>query len=394
MEMKQISTFINAATKEALGTTDLVANEDLSNVVDIGTAIFNANAVDAYVKALVNRIGRTIFVDRVYGGNAPSLVMDAWEFGSVAMKVQAELPEASENQSWDIEDGESIDQNIFYKPNVTTTFFNKRVTFEVRMSFMDKQVKQSFNSAEEMNAFLSMLYNSVENSMTVKLDALIMKTVNNMIGETFYDDFGSASASSKTGVKAVNLLYKYNTETYGESTEDYLTADDAIHNADFIRYATFVMGQYSDWMKSMSTIFNIDRKPRFTPDEKLHVVLLSEFKNAARAFLQSDTFHDQYVALPNAETVPYWQGSGDLTSGAYAFDNTSKIDIVTAGGHDVALTGILGVMFDRDAAGVTNMDRRVTTNYNAAGEFFTSWFKMDAGYFNSLCENFVVFFIA
>ena len=51
-------------------------------------------------------------------------------------------------------------------------------------------------------------------------------------------------------------------------------------------------------------------------------------------------------------------------------------------------------MFDRDALGVTNLDRRVTTNYNPKAEFYTNWYKMDAGYFNDTNENFVVFFVA
>ena len=33
-----------------------------------------------------------------------------------------------------------------------------------------------------------MLYNAVENSMTIKIDSLIMRTINNMIAETVYND--------------------------------------------------------------------------------------------------------------------------------------------------------------------------------------------------------------
>lgn len=390
MDIKQIYTLINDTTQEVLGEKAITADENLANVVDIGESVFNANAVDAYVRSLTNRIGRTIFVNRSYAGNAPSLLMDGWEFGSVLMKIRAELPEAMENQSWEMNNGDSVDPNIFYKPEVSATFYNKRVTFEVRMSFMEKQVKQSFTSVMELNAFISMLYNEVEKSMTVKMDALILKTLANMIGETVYDDYGADALNSKSGVKAVNLLYQYNHDTFGTTTADYITAADAIHDPNFIRYASFKMGLYADRLKSMSTLFNVDGKSRFTPTDKLHVVLLSEFKNAAGAFLQSDTFHDQYTALPNSETVPFWQASGT----DYAFSTTGKIDIVTAGNHNIVVTGIIGVMFDRDACGVTNMDRRVTTNYVAPAEFYTNYFKLEAGYYNALDENFCVFFVA
>ena len=385
MEVKQIYSLVNGATSEVLGET-AVLNEDLSNVVDIGEQVFNANALDRYVKALVNHIGRVIFVNRAYRGSAPSVLMDGWEFGSVLEKVQADMPDASENESWELENGASYDPNIFYQPKVSAKFFNKRVTFEIPMSFTEKQVKQSFSNATQLNGFISMLYNSVEKAMTVKVDALIMRTINNMIGETVHSEYAGGSYGTASGVRAVNLLYLYN-QRYPNAQ---LTAENAPTDPDFIRFAAYKMGLYSDRLSKMSILFNVGGKERFTPADMLHVVLLSDFAAAANVYLQSDTFHEQFTALPNAETVPYWQGSGT----EYGFDSVSKINIKTASNDTVEIGGILGVMFDRDALGVSNLDRRVTTNYNAKAEFFTNFYKFDAGYFNDLNENFVVFFVA
>lgn len=385
MEVKQIYSLVNGATSEVLGET-AVLNEDLSNVVDIGEQVFNANALDRYVKALVNHIGRVIFVNRAYRGGAPSVLMDGWEFGSVLEKVQADMPDASENESWELENGASYDPNIFYQPKVSAKFFNKRVTFEIPMSFTEKQVKQSFSNATQLNGFISMLYNSVDKAMTVKVDALIMRTINNMIGETVHSEYNEGKYDASSGVRAVNLLYLYN-QRYPNA---HLTAENAPTDPEFIRFAAYKMGLYSDRLSKMSTLFNVGGKERFTPADMLHVVLLSDFAAAANVYLQSDTFHEQFTALPNAETVPYWQGSGT----EYGFDSVSTVNIKIASNDVVAIGGILGVMFDRDALGVSNLDRRVTTNYNAKAEFFTNFYKFDAGYFNDLNENFVVFFVA
>lgn len=384
MLVSQIYELMNTVTAEILGDSVVVA-EDLSNVVDIGTAIFNASAVDNYVRSLVNHIGKVIFVNRPYSGNVPSILMDGWEYGSVLEKISAKLPDATENESWELTDGASYDPNVFYKPVVTAKFFNKRVTFEVPMSFTERQVKESFSNPTQLNGFLSMLYNAVDKSMTVKIDSLAMRTINNMIGETIVDDFGSSALSSTSGVKAINLLYLYN-QRYGTS----LTAGNAITDPDFIRFAAFEMGVYMTRMSKISTLFNIGGEDRFTPPDLLHVVMLTDFKKAANVFLQSDVFHDQFTQFPNAEEVPYWQGSGT----GYAFADISAINITTATGATVNASGILGVMFDRDALGVTNLDRRVTTNYNPKAEFYTNWYKFDAGYFNDTNENFVVFFVA
>ena len=384
MQIKQIYQLMNTVTNEILGESAVV-NEDLSNVVDIGTAIFNANAIDAYVKSLVNHIGKVIFVNRPYTGSAPSVLMDAWEFGSVLEKIQADIPDATENESWELENGQSYDPNIFYKPTVSAKFFNSKVTFEIPMSFTEKQVKQSFSSQEQLNGFLSMLYNSVDKAMTVKVDSLVMRTINNMIAETINNEYSGAELASKSGVRAINLLKLYNTKFTKT-----LTAEASVTDPDFIRFASYMIGLYSDRLAKISTLFNVGGKPRFTSAEYMHMILLSDFAKAANVYLQSDTFHDEFTKLPSAETVPYWQGSGT----SYDFNDVSGINIKTASGNTVTASGILGVMFDRDALGVSNVDRRVTTNYNPKAEFYSNWYKFDASYFNDLDENFIVFFVA
>lgn len=396
MEVKQIYTLINSVSGEVLGKTDIVT-EDLTGIVDLGKEVFNQNAVDNYVKSLVNHIGKVIFVNRPYAGKVPSVLMDAWEFGSVLEKISADVPEAEENDTWDLTDGQTYSQDVFHKPTVTAKFFNSKVTFEVPVSITERQVKESFSNAAQLNGFISMIYAAVEKSMTIKADALIMRTINNMIAETVLADaqaFGATEAGDMAGAnlasastaRCVNLLKLYNDKT-GASTP--LTAAKAITDPDFIRFASYVMGTYADRLQSISTVFNVGGKERFTPKDMLHVVLLSDFAKAAQTYLYSDTFNRGDVLLPQAETVPFWQGSGQN----YEFASTGNINIKESGGKAVEISGVLGVMFDRDALGVCNLDRRVTTNYNAKAEFFNNYYKFDAGYFNDTNENFVVFFI-
>lgn len=390
MEVKQIYNLINSVSDEVLGKTDIVA-EDLTGVVDLGTEVFNQGVIDNYVKSLVNHIGKVIFVNRPYAGKIPSVLMDAWEFGSVLEKISADVPKATENDTWNLTDGKEYNQDIFHKPVVSAKFFNSKVTFEVPVSITERQVKESFSSPAQLNGFLSMIYSAVEKSMTIKTDALIMRTIANMVGETLFADakaFTTAktlSYASASTVRCVNLLYLYN-QTKGTA----LTADKCLTDGDFIRFASYQMGLYADRLQSISTLFNVGGKERFTPKDSLHTVLLSDFAKGAQAYLYADTYNKEQVLLPNAETVASWQGTGT----DYGFAHTSAINIKTSGNHDIDINGVLGVMFDRDALGVCNLDKRVTTNYNAKAEFFNNYYKFDAGYFNDTNENFVVFFVA
>lgn len=385
MEMNQIYEAVNAATAAAIGET-AVLQENLSNIVDIGDEIFNANSVDKYVRKLVDHIGKVVFVNRKYQGAVPSVLRDGWEYGAVLEKISSEMPEATENESWELENGASYDPNIFTKPDVSAKFFNKRTTFEIPLSFTEMQVRGSFSTASQMNGFLSMLFNGVENSATVKNSELIMRTIDNMIGETFYAYNSSGVYTGAGDNRCVNLLALYNAK-HPSAT---LTAAEAYTNPEFIRFASYTMGVYQKRLTRMSRLFNIGGRERFTIPDRLHFVLLTDFAQAANVYLQSDTFHEQFTALPKAEEVPYWQGSGT----GYAFSDISKINIVTSSNHTVEASGILGVMFDHDSLGVCNVERRVTTNWNPKAEFFNNWYKFDTGFFNDYNENFIVFYVA
>ena len=379
MKVTQLKDIVNSATSEVLGKTDVV-NDDLSNLVDVGNEIFDTDNVDNYVKKLIDRIGQVIFVNRLYAGGVPSVLMDSWEYGSVVEKISADIPEADENDSWNLQNGQTYSQDTFYQPKVSAKFFNSKVTFDVKLSFTTEQVKESFSNVNELNGFISMLETGVKNSMTVKLDGLIMRTINNMTGQIL---------NSANGLQKVNLLTEYNAVS-GQT----LTANKALMDKDFLKFASLTIKKYQARITKMSTLFNAGGKARFTTTDNLHTVLLSDFADSAEVYLLSDTYHNDTVSLPNHETVPYWQGSGK----SYAFNDISKIDVKIDAGNktakQVTQTGILGVMFDTNALGVSNLNQRTTTSYNARAEFYTNYYKMDAGYFNDLNENFVVFYIA
>ena len=378
MKVTQVQDLVNSAIQQTSGQSILL-NEDLSNVVDVGSEIFGSEAVDQFVKKLVDRVGYTVFNSRVYQGSIPSILMNSWEFGSVMEKVETEIPKATENESWNLQDGHDYSQDTFYQPKVSAKFYNSRVTFDIPLSFTEQQVKSAFNSATELNSFISMLTTSVQNAMTVNLDNLISRTVNNMTAYTL---------NHANPNQAVNLLALYNTHT--GST---LTAQKALTTPDFIKFANQQIMLTQGRLSKLSTLFNVGGKQKFTPAEEQHLILLDDFATSSKVYLESETYNQNLVQLANFETVPYWQGSGT----GYAFDDTSSIDVsITIGGtpKEIKQSGIIGLLFDTNALGVSCMNQRVTSAYNARAEFYTNFTKFDAGFFNDLNENYVVFYIA
>ena len=378
MKVTQIKDLVNNSLKEVNGSSTLL-KEDLSNVVDIGKELLNNDDVDNFVKKLVDRVGKTVFNDRLYQGSAPSVLMDAWEYGSVVEKIDADLPKVEENDSWKLEDGKSYDQDIFYQPKVSAKFFNSKTTFDIPMSFTKTQVESAFSSPTELNSFISMLMVKTQNAMTVNLDGLIMKTINN---------FTANVINAKKGMQVVNLL-----DLYNKTAQTKATVDNALTSPDFIKFANLMINTYRDRLTKMSTLFNQAGLNKFTPVDNQHLVILSDLASASKVYLESDTYNQDNVKITNYDTVPYWQGSGTT----YNFKDTSKIDVAIKDGtqtKEVIQTGILGVLFDTSALGVSCQNPRTSTAVNARAEFYTNFNKYDAMYYNDLNENFVVFMIA
>lgn len=385
MQVSQIFKIVNDALKQTDGNLPLL-QEDLSNIIDVGNSIFNANSFDNYVKKLVDRIGKVVFVSRPYSGLAPSIYMDSVIWGSVTQKISSAVPEAVENESYELVNGATYDPNQVNLPDVYVKFFSKYVTFEVDRTITEKQLRSAFTGVAELDGFISMIFNEISKAFTIAIDNLIMRTINSAIADTLYKDYNSDTEfTGASHTRAVNLLYLYN-QRYSTT----LTAAQAVTTPEFVRFASYYMGLYSDRLSRVSTLFNVGETQKFTPKEEQHFILLSEFARSADVFLQSDVYHNELTAITKYEVVPYWQGSGV----DYAFDSTSAINVISGSGNTVTASGILGVMFDRYALGVTNIEQWVNTQYNAKADFVNYFYKYKAGYFNDLNENFVVFFVA
>lgn len=378
MEVTQIAEIVNQTTAEVTGT-EAIQSVDLNEVVENGAEILdNDKLIDNYVKTLIDHIGKVVFVNRPYTGSTPSVMMDSWEYGAILEKIQYEgLPEAEENESWELEDGRSYDPNIFYKPQVSAKFYSERRTFDIPMSFAQRQVKSAFSNGAQLQAFFAMIETAISNGMTVKMDSLVQLTLANAIA-TIY------SNRVTNPVQYYPLVSMYVTAT-GDST---VNTSNALVKPEFTRWAAMTIKRVVARMRKLSTLFNAGGKYRHTPADRLHLVLHSDFTAAAEAYLYSDTYHDEFVKLPKAEEVAFWQGSGT----GFAWDDTSKIIVKPRDAQEVVtVSNIIGMAWDREALGVSNLDRRVTTNWNPKAEFTNNWYKFDAGYFNDFNENIAVF---
>lgn len=383
MQVNQIYSILNDVMLEVTGQNvaeegepaAFILNEDLSNIVDMGTKIFSNNWKDNYVKSLLDRIGREVFVDRTYEGYAPRVLRDSWEYGSIMSKTRCKIFDAKANPSWNLQKGETVNQFEFNPPDVTQKFYNSKTAWQIDCSFTDYQLRESFTNAASMNRFISMIENRIQTSMTIYIDSLIMRTINNFMAEKIH-----------AGNSVIDVLAGFNA-----TQESPISAAAAVSNKEFYRYLAYRTDLDIERFRAPSANFNIDDEANvtFTPREYAHFVLHSDFAAGMKVYLQADTYHENLVTLGDFETVPFWQAQGD----AYQLATTSRIDVKLASDNTTTVNRnyIIGILFDRDALGVLNDNRRVTSAYNANGEYWNNFYKVDTSYFNDLAENAIIY---
>ena len=385
MKVKQIATILNTVINpEQIGETAVV-NEDLSNIVDVGKALTAAGTFgenfDNFTKALIDQVGKVVFVDRVYTAQGPNLLRDAWEYGSVLQKVRCDLPDADDNKTWslaDLANGSTVDPFVITKPTVKAKYFNSKTTFEVPITLAEEQVKEAFKSPSDMNRFMSMIENRVLMKRALCTEAMSKRTLNNLIAQKIH---------AKSNV--VNLLKDYNT-AYTKT----LTAATCLSDPDFLKYCAKTIMMYKKYIAEASMLYNNDGYVTFTPEDRLEFTVLSEFSKDLQVYMYADTYNKEFVQLDGYSEVAYWQGSGTNN----AFNEISKIDVkaLTADGTEftVSQTGVVAVMYDRDAAAICNENERVTSIYNPKAEYWNYFYKYDCAYMNDTAENCIVFIIS
>lgn len=381
--VNQIYLMVNDIASEMYGEK-AIAVKDTSTLVSLGDTILSSNVdKEKFFNALVDRIGRTVIAVREYTPKDRSVKRDEMDWGLIYQKISFKKHEAVDNPSWET----STQANPFdveVSTEAVQKLFAKISTFSYEDSIPDYQLFTAFQSASAMGAFISGIYTNIENAMKVAEEGLA-----NLAVDTY---MAGALIKGKAAQKR-NLLAEYNT---ANGTK--LTVAQALKNADFLKFASREINIVVQNMKVMSTLYNAEDIPRFTPNDKLVVEILGQFASATASYLESDTYHNELVKLPRYEEVPYWQGTGT----SFAFDDVSKIDITnselavaeTNPTGTISQTGIIAFVHDYDAVASIIYRRRSNSIYNPRAERFNIFEKADKGYAVDLSENGVVFYMA
>ena len=365
----QIYTIVNAVTEQSMGGSPITAI-DTASLVALGNAVLSSQSnTEGWLNTLTQRIGSTIISYRMYSSDLSLLVADDMTMGAILQKIKVDMPTAIEDVSTQLQDGESIDMFIVSKPTVHEKLFVKRTPYDMMVTIQRKWIKEAFTSVEAMGAFFNAVFGEVRNALELAQENLARLAIANYIAQT--------GANQR-----IHLLTEYQTASGQTVTKAHALTDEG-----FLRFAMGRMRTISKRMRTMSTLYNKEEMQRHTPLEMQRFITLIDFMSAMETQVEYKAFNTEYVSKAVDIEVPYWQGA--------EVGKEDSINLTIEGSEEaVEISGIVGLIVDRDALGTFRKEEEVaTTPYNARGKYYNQFYSMNDLYFNDLSENGVVFLL-
>lgn len=352
------------------------------NLVDVGKDVLDSGSVDSYVKALLTQMGKMIIESEVYKAELPSLFIDSFDWGGYIERVYFSPQDLLKDDMYDLVDGKVYEDHKFYRPNVSAKIFEEGKTISCPISITEDQIKMSFNSYDDLNRFLSGIYQNVQNTITLGLEAYAHMLISAGIAVTI----GSTGNTRHLA-----------TEFYGESGKTKKITE-MLKDGAFLKFCMEQIALVKDQMKRYTTAFNNASVPTFTTDNDLKVALLADFANSVKFNVTADTFHADEIGLGKFDKVTAWQAFSDGALSDFDVETNSSISIsadnnnkLGIGTEEFNAKGVIGIVYDYRAMGICPFRTKVTSNYTASADFWNQYHHQLVNYILDSNFNMVSF---
>lgn len=372
LTFEQVSTVLTSIVRQATNQTVLTPT-DTASFVSVAQIALRADR-DAVMNAISNVLARTIFSIRPYSAKMTGLEMDSFRWGNMMRKLSIADEDWQDdpayawpatydaNQSPASGDGETIDMWTIKKPNILqTNFYGASVYFD-EMTIFEDQLETAFSGPEQLGSFLALLMTNLSNRLEMSNEGLRRGLVCNAIG---------ALKAENNSERVIHLLSEYN-----DATDESFTQEDIYKPENFGNFTKWMyarVAEISDLFTANSTMFQtvISGKPilRHTPVEFQRIYMYSPIIRQIEARVLADTYHDTFLRYADVESLAYWQSikTRDTVSVTPVYTGTDG-SVVT--GTAQVVENVVGLIFDRDAMGMTILDRRVlSTGLNTKGMY-------------------------
>lgn len=388
MTFKQSATLLNALKMQMTGETSIVAADESEFVAVATTAL--QQGYDQLNTAVNQVLTRSIYANRLYRMIYPSIARDEARWGGIIRKVTMIDLDFMDDEAFNLVDGQTgPDPFLVNKQKAVQFNFYGGNTTELLVTTTQDQLRQAFSSSADFGSFMAAQAQNIINMINQKVEVECRAVVNNMI----------AAAIAAGGDRVIHVITEYKAAT-GNTT---ITAANYLSNAEFEPFAKWLYGRINTLKRFLAertekyhaniTTYNGAALAhpilRHTPDQYLNIFMLSSFMDQVNSSALSGIYNEQLLEIGNYERVNYWQ----------AIDTPDKIKIVAnelqadgtcaASAAAIEEEGIIGILFDDEALGITLIDEGIDSIYNPRGRYYNNWYHFTTRWFNDQSENFI-----
>ena len=391
LSANQIYTIVKEVAQQAMGSKTMAVVNN-AGLVALGNTVLGSNETkNNFINALTDRIGRTIVSFRAYHSHFPDFERDAIEWGNILQKLKVAMPDAESDDSFNLQDGKSVDQYKINKPKVNQLLFTNESPWQTHITVHLDELEKAFVDSSAMGAFISGMFGEVQNRIELAMENLSIDCVNNYMAEMI-------KRKTQRPSRVINLLTDFNNDRGVTDEAGALRPENALDTPEFLEYVVRRINKISSTMEYMTAGMYNDTAyaggdtqnsiySRHTPKSEQRLMLYIDLVNSLKTNVNSKAFNMKEVAIDIPfQTVPFWQ----------SLKTPDGINIQPAsGGSAISQAAVMGILFDREAMGTfKNKYTSLTSPINAAGKYYNVFYHMITMYYNDLTENAVVFLLA
>ena len=375
MKLENVVEITSAGIAQALGEE---YNEQIGTLsptnsgalADLGTKITSAQSFEQlFINGVLEVMGRMEIEDMVYrSDDFNSMVVDRDKYPGFMARIYFEPSDnIMSDPSFDLKAGENYAEleHTYFGAKYSQKIFDEQIDLLGAMSYSHEDLITAFRGWDEMETFLSGKRASILSILDIRLSVW-----KHMLAQT-------AIAMSYQQGSAVKLIteYKKLVPTFDK------TGTGALYDKGFLAFMAETMSNTKDYVRKMTTAFNNGEHVTFAT--RINFWLLKAIDSRLRYGLRADTYNEKLLSFGDYETVTNWQGVASeedkfdlstLSTIMLDSNSVSKLGLTANDSGNFTKSGVVGLMADWRAIGLTIIREYANTSYTASGSFTTDFY--------------------
>ena len=384
LSFSQATTLLTALYQEATGQKPSIQITDSGSFTTVAQLTLKTG-YDTVMGALSQVLSKTIFSVRPYNAKFAGIMVDSERWGNIVRKINFIDGAIEDDAREPLTDGQSVDPWKINKPKTVQTNFYGFTKYERSITIFRDQLDVAFSSPDEFARFISgCMQNMMDQLEQIKEAEARNCLINFATGKRVCDPDS-----------VINVLQAYYDETGVVLTPATMFSD--TYYVPFAKWLYSFVNGLTQKLSERTLLYhkNITDKEimRHTPPEYLKAYMSANVLNAINSIALPSVYGADRLKMIDFEPVTFWQNINDpytikAKPTSLKSDGTLKTE-----SSAITLSNVMGVLFDRDALGITRKSEWTAASpFNAKGGYTNYFYHFTMAMWNDFTENGMVLY--